>query len=421
MFQFFINMKPTQIKLLLSVFGFLFLGLYAGNLSAQTCNTLSNVIPCNGFILGQEGNSFGQFTGSEEWLALGKAPFPTPVGDIPYGMRVQRNSAFGLFQVEVRGLSPSFPPPYDANILFGNVIPKNDQVNPPPSKMEFKYVLQNQQVNPPSINTHTILSLVPASSKQISNQQAQLCTSPSFPNCFGRVGIERSFPTYTLDVNGITRTTNLILGSDARYKRDVQTIEDPVAILRNLRGTTYFFREDLPRDDMYVDGGLKSGFIAQELERELPHLVYTDEQGFKSVDYIGVIPYLVEGFKELSDQNELLQNEVDRLNRLLAAEQTNKAGQEAAAISSEAPKLYQNVPNPFDAVTEISVFLPENTREARILVFDLNGRQLRNLPLTERGQTSIELSGSTLEAGMYLYSLMVNGQEVDTKRMILTK
>ena len=33
----------------------------------------------------------------------------------------------------------------------------------------------------------------------------------------------------------------------------------------------------------------------------------------------------------------------------------------------------------------------------------------------------LTLNGSELEAGMYLYSLIVNGEEVSTKRMILTR
>ena len=36
-------------------------------------------------------------------------------------------------------------------------------------------------------------------------------------------------------------------------------------------------------------------------------------------------------------------------------------------------------------------------------------------------QNSVTIQGSSLQRGMYLYSLIADGQEVDTKRMILTK
>lgn len=37
------------------------------------------------------------------------------------------------------------------------------------------------------------------------------------------------------------------------------------------------------------------------------------------------------------------------------------------------------------------------------------------------GDGQISISASTLDAGMYLYSLVVDDRVVDTKRMILTK
>ena len=49
------------------------------------------------------------------------------------------------------------------------------------------------------------------------------------------------------------------------------------------------------------------------------------------------------------------------------------------------------------------------------------GRLLQSLPISSFGHGSVTISGSTLQAGMYVYSLVVDGQMVDTKRMILTK
>jgi hypothetical protein len=55
-----------------------------------------------------------------------------------------------------------------------------------------------------------------------------------------------------------------------------------------------------------------------------------------------------------------------------------------------------------------------------IAVLDLNGKmllQFNNL----KGASQVTINGNTLQAGMYLYSLVVNGQETITKKMILTK
>mgnify|MGYP003306334350 CR=1 FL=1 len=40
------------------------------------------------------------------------------------------------------------------------------------------------------------------------------------------------------------------------------------------------------------------GFLAQEVEDVLPELVSTDAEGTKSVNYVGVVPVLVEALKE---------------------------------------------------------------------------------------------------------------------------
>ena len=44
---------------------------------------------------------------------------------------------------------------------------------------------------------------------------------------------------------------------------------------------------------------------------------------------------------------------------------------------------------------------------------------LLSKPLTKTGNGSITISGSELEAGMYIYTQAIGGVEVDSKRMIL--
>ncbi|MCC8146648.1 MAG: T9SS type A sorting domain-containing protein [Bacteroidales bacterium] len=64
--------------------------------------------------------------------------------------------------------------------------------------------------------------------------------------------------------------------------------------------------------------------------------------------------------------------------------------------------------------------LPVNAKEAFIGIFDMQGKMLKKIN-TSSGNNSVVLQGSTLDAGMYLYTLVVDGHEIDTKRMILTK
>ncbi len=51
----------------------------------------------------------------------------------------------------------------------------------------------------------------------------------------------------------------------------------------------------------------------------------------------------------------------------------------------------------------------------------MNGRQLKQIKLTERGNGKVTIHGSEQAAGIYLYELIADGKEVDVKRMILTE
>ena len=41
--------------------------------------------------------------------------------------------------------------------------------------------------------------------------------------------------------------------------------------------------------------------------------------------------------------------------------------------------------------------------------------------MTEPGKGELRLDAGELSAGIYIYSLLVDGQEIDSKRMILTE
>ena len=85
------------------------------------------------------------------------------------------------------------------------------------------------------------------------------------------------------------------------------------------------------------------------------------------------------------------------------------------------PLLYQNNPNPFSQATVIKYQLPQTVQTAYIYVYDMSGKQLGSHILLDRGEGQLTISANEYHAGMYLYSLIADGQEIDTKRMILTK
>jgi len=64
--------------------------------------------------------------------------------------------------------------------------------------------------------------------------------------------------------------------------------------------------------------------------------------------------------------------------------------------------------------------LKENFRstvtKAVMYIYNMQGEQILQLPVTERGNTSATIEGNSLKAGIYLYTLIADGNKVYTKR-----
>jgi hypothetical protein len=98
----------------------------------------------------------------------------------------------------------------------------------------------------------------------------------------------------TLDMSeagAATFNNNVTAFSDERLKDNIETLEDGLDKVEQLRGVTYT-----------RDGKENIGVIAQEIEKILPEIVLTadDEMGTKSVDYSRITAVLIEAVKELS-------------------------------------------------------------------------------------------------------------------------
>ncbi|MCR5064844.1 MAG: T9SS type A sorting domain-containing protein, partial [Bacteroidales bacterium] len=83
--------------------------------------------------------------------------------------------------------------------------------------------------------------------------------------------------------------------------------------------------------------------------------------------------------------------------------------------------LGQNRPNPFGTTTDIEVSVPENVQSAFVYVYDLQGKEVQQVDITGRGKQTVQLNAAELTDGMYLYSLIADGQVVETRRMIVKK
>ncbi|MFL9483318.1 tail fiber domain-containing protein [Chitinophagaceae bacterium LWZ2-11] len=144
--------------------------------------------------------------------------------------------------------------------------------------------------------------------------RTSLTSNGMFITTTGQVGIGNSAPAYPLDVigdinaAGSVRASGVALTSDIRYKKNITGIQEPLSIIKALRGAQYEYRTDeFPSKNFSNEKQL--GVIAQEVEKVLPELVSTDKEGYKSVNYIGLIPVLIEGSKAQQIQIDTLQQD----------------------------------------------------------------------------------------------------------------
>ena len=159
------------------------------------------------------------------------------------------------------------------------------------------------------------------------------------------------------------------------------------------------------------------GLDANELEEVFPNLVYDNEDGTKSINYVEMVPILIQAINELSAKVKSLEGE-ERVKKIGTRTDTH------ADIISDGvtmPSLSQNKPNPFDDTTIIEVSIPDEVQKAFIYIYDLTGKKVQQVDITACGKQSVTLDASSLTDGMYLYSLIVDGKVVQTRRMIVEK
>lgn len=113
-----------------------------------------------------------------------------------------------------------------------------------------------------------------------------------------------------------------------------------------------------------------------------------------------------------------LEAEVNQLRAELNALKSKLQIEEAISPNAE---LYQNEPNPFSKETIIRYLIPANTSSAQCYIFDSTGKMIFNKTLTEKGEGHILFNADELTAGIYIYSLVVDGQLVKSRNLIIAK
>ncbi|MBA2422650.1 MAG: tail fiber domain-containing protein [Chitinophagales bacterium] len=264
-------------------------------------------------------------------------------------------------------------------------------------------------------------------------------------------------------IGGYASWTNI---SDGRYKKDIKGNVPGIEFINKLKPVTYHldvsgirkflnediiggkdtqgFKEKSAEEKALIDKGVKekeevvyTGFIAQEVEQAASEIGYIfsgvdkpeNENSLYGLRYAEFVVPLVKAVQELSSTNKELTARIEKLESLLNSSATSPASIDPETSvqkinlesSGNAAILGQNIPNPFEGNTVISYYIPENSSDAKIIFYSERGNWIRSVSISENGHGQISVNASDLSSGIYQYSLIINGQTIETRQMGIAK
>ena len=256
-------------------------------------------------------------------------------------------------------------------------------------------------------------------------------------------------------VSGTAYLINPAIISDQQFKTNIDSIPSAMEIVKQLKPSTF---EYVNNPHFNFPLGINFGFVAQDVEQVIPELVKEtvapatfDTLGnqvlpalpYKTLNYQGIIPILTKAIQEQevaidSLKSTILYQDVinndlqNQLNEIKACLQnanictegnrtSNNENNEGKVIQLEnlnAIILDQSVPNPFKENTVITYTIPKEVMEAQLLFYDMNGRIIKQVDISERGEGKLTVYGENLQNGVYTYSLIADGKLITTKKMV---
>lgn len=230
-------------------------------------------------------------------------------------------------------------------------------------------------------------------------------------------------------------------GSDSTLKENICRIESPLNKLVQLNGYEYNFKDEKKGTKTigYLEEGdceeRRLGLIAQEVEQVFPGIVKTIPNGTKAIAYSDLTALLIEAIKEQQYEIESLgrivssyqldmlelKKKIEELNSSIYREDVSPNAYPKTENSLGNARLFGNVPNPFESVTEISFEIPEDAQNVILILNDLNGFFIKTYTILQRGRGSVIINGDDMDDGLYLYTLLIDNKVVDTKRMVLSR
>jgi len=226
---------------------------------------------------------------------------------------------------------------------------------------------------------------------------------------------------------------NYLQSSDISLKTNIVNISNALSKVTQLRGVYFNYKPEISCNEcggdssVYADSSINMGLIAQEVQAIVPEVVReipgvgADSTSLLAISYPNLIALLIEAIKEQQQQinmccgSTLMMQESSSSN----LKQTNGKINNSKSVN-QLGILFQNNPNPSNAGTTIDYEILNSVSSAGIYIYNLQGTQIKSYRnLVAKGKGSLTISPNELIAGVYYYTLIIDGSEVDTKKMIL--
>jgi trimeric autotransporter adhesin len=262
------------------------------------------------------------------------------------------------------------------------------------------------------------------------------------PNYFaGRLGIGTTGSTsYQLmlstDNAALPGTSVWTIYSDENLKNIKGAYTKGLSEISKLSPIIYKYKDaDKRKFDSTVLAKDYVGLKAQDVQKIFPEAVNMDSDGYLNLNMHAINIALINAVKELNTKIDSVQpSGSDKIQEQIKTLAQSIQDIELMIKSCNLPcttnlnndptqvaRLYQNYPNPFSTETRIEYFLPEIKTSARMHFYDMLGQELSSKPVTQIGKGYVTIEAGTMAAGQYLYTLIADGVEIGTKKMILTK
>ncbi len=253
----------------------------------------------------------------------------------------------------------------------------------------------------------------------------------------GRIGVGTVVPSHHFELSdddaAKTLTSTWLVTSDARLKTNISDFNDGLSVLQKIHPVRFNYN-GAAGTQQGVDA---IGTIAQDLQQVAPYMVkswaYTDAEG-KSTDYLGVEYHalffvLTNSVKELAVQNDQLRADnaslkmdVSEMKKEIAVLQEKEGIMHSDVKISQEIKasLGEIVPNPFSQKAMVSFSLPSDATDVQVQITNGAGKVVKSYAVSSDA-TQLVINANKLTAGVYQYSLVVNGRIAETKQMVVVK